>query len=279
MAKATELAGEKIRELEGRIADLERALEEERRARREAETADRVKDQLLSLVSHELRAPLNVMLGWARVLEAQQADAEVSARAVRIIERSAQAESRLIDGMIDAAHLIGGKLRLMWQPVDLAVVVESAVDVVLPTAEAKEVALGVAIAAHPEVITGDPDRLQQVVWNLLSNAVKSAPRGGRVEVGLEGADDHAWITVRDTGKGIRPELLPYVFDPLGPDESGSALWHGGAGLGFYLARGLVELHGGAVMIESLAEPLGSTITVRLPRRGMRPPGGGGPSRD
>ncbi|PYP82425.1 MAG: hybrid sensor histidine kinase/response regulator [Blastocatellia bacterium AA13] len=253
-------------------AEREELLEKERLARDEAEAANRAKDEFLAVVSHELRAPLNAMLGWARILRSSGIDENTKVHAIEIIERSARAQSKLIEDLLDTARIVTGKLRLDIKPVDLTSVIQSAIEVLQPAAEAKGIQIEPAFEVERrEVITGDAERLQQIVWNLLSNAVKFTPQGGQVEIRLLRVDPHVRIVVSDSGKGIRPDYLPHIFDRFHPADSSSTRRHGGLGLGLSLVKHLVELHGGTVNAESLGDGLGSTFTVDLPLRAVRTP--------
>ena len=250
--------------------EREQLLDKEQKAREAAEAANRAKDEFLATVSHELRAPLNAMLGWAQILRTTRVDEATMAHAIEIIERSARTQSRLIEDLLDTARIVSGKLRLDIQPVDLTSLIENAVDVLRPAAEAKGIDIKVALNAGREVITGDPDRLQQIVWNLLSNAIKFTPKDGHVEVRLERADPHARITVTDTGRGISPEYLPYIFDRFLQADGSSTRRHTGLGLGLSLVRHLVELHGGTVYAKSPGEGLGASFIIDLPMRAVLP---------
>jgi PAS domain S-box-containing protein len=250
--------------------EREQLLDKEQKAREEAEAANRAKDEFLATVSHELRAPLNAMLGWAQILRSTRVDDATLSRAIEIIERSARTQSRLIEDLLDTARIVSGKLRLDIQPVDLTSLIENAVEVLQPAAKAKKIDIQLMLNVGREVITGDPDRLQQIVWNLLSNAVKFTPNGGNVEVRLDRADPHVRITVSDTGKGISPENLPFIFDRFRQADGSSTHRHTGLGLGLSLVRHLVELHGGTVYAESPGEGLGTTFTVNLPLRAVLP---------
>ncbi len=251
-------------------AEREELLGKEKRAREEAQSANRAKDEFLAVVSHELRAPLNAMLGWARILRTTRVDEATLSHAIEIIERSARTQSKLIEDLLDTARIVSGNLRLDIQPVELRSVIESAAQVLHPAAEAKGIDIRLAFDVEREVITGDADRLQQIVWNLLSNAIKFTPNGGRVEVLLQRADPHVRLVVSDTGRGISPENLPYVFDRFHQADSSSARRHGGLGLGLSLVRHLVELHGGTVYAGSDGEGRGATFIVNLPLRAVRP---------
>jgi PAS domain S-box-containing protein len=230
----------------------------------EAQEANRAKDEFLATVSHELRTPLNAILGWARMLNARKLDEATAARALETIERNAAAQAKLIEDILDVSRIIMGKVRLNLRPVELPLIIEAALDAARPMAEAKGVQLESALNPTVGIISGDPDRLQQVAWNLLSNAIKFTPRGGRVEVRIDHVDSHARIVVSDTGKGISPDFLPYVFERFRQAETGMTRQHGGLGLGLTIVRHLVELHGGTVAVESQGEGHGATFTVTLP---------------
>ena len=244
--------------------ELTQALARERAARAEAETANRMKDEFLATLSHELRTPLTAMLGWARLLRSGELDSDTAARAVETIESNARLQAQLIEDLLDVSRIILGKLPLGVRPVELAMVTEAALDAVRPAAAAKCIRLSRVLDPTTGLVSGDPDRLQQVVWNLLSNAVKFTPSKGQVEIRLERVGRFAQITVNDTGKGISAEFLPFVFDRFRQADSSSTRVHGGLGLGLALARHLVELHGGSVHAASAGEGKGSTFSVQLP---------------
>jgi PAS domain S-box-containing protein len=244
------------------------ALERERMARSEYEDASRSKDEFIALVSHELRSPLNAILGWTRILRQGRPDEELYQRATEIIERSARMQSQLIEDLMDTARIVRGKLKLEVQPVNLAPLIEKAMDVVRPAADAKGIALEASLDREADQITGDPDRLQQVVWNLLSNAVKFTNEGGRVEVRLGRVDPYIQISVSDTGCGVSPEFMPYLFERYLQAGASGARRKGGLGLGLSLVRQLVEMHGGGVTAESEGEGKGATFTVKLPVRAI-----------
>jgi signal transduction histidine kinase len=238
----------------------------EQELRRQAEEANRMKDEFLATLSHELRTPLNAMLGWAQVLRLGKLDSAASARALETIERNARAQAQLIADLLDVSRIITGKLRLEVQPVELRRIIEAALDSVRPGADAKGIILDVSLDPLTSPVIGDADRLQQVVWNLLSNAIKFTPAGGAVQVRLEQKGGSAEVRVVDTGLGIRPDFLPYVFDRFRQAESTITRSHGGLGLGLSIVRHLVELHGGAVAVHSEGEGKGATFIVRLPVR-------------
>jgi len=248
-----------------------RLYEVERQARRQAEEANRMKDEFLALVSHELRSPLNAILGYAALLRHGGLEAQKVRHAADVIERSGKAQAQLIDDLLDTARIISGKLRLFVGPVDLVSVIGESVQTIRPAADAKGISLRADLPPEIGQITGDPARLQQVVWNLLSNAVKFTPPGGRVEVRLGRVDPHICITVSDTGKGISPDFLPYVFDRFRQADASSARRYGGLGLGLALVKYLVELHGGTVEAASAGEGQGATFKVTLPVRAVTTP--------
>lgn len=240
----------------------------EQEARAQAELANRTKDEFLAVVSHELRSPLNAMLGWARVLRSDNVDQETHDHAIQVIEQSAEMQSRLIEDLLDSARIASGKLRIESRPVNLIPAIESAIDTVHPLAETKNVEIKTDLDSNAGIITGDAARLQQIVWNLLSNAVKFTPRSGRIEVELKRQDPWTTITIRDTGKGISAEDLPYIFDRFRQADSSTTRRAGGLGLGLSLVKNLVELHGGQITAESSGEGKGSTFVVNLPLRAV-----------
>ena len=245
-------------------AELRGQTESAERARREAEEASRLKDEFLATLSHELRTPLTSILGWAKLLRSGDLEPEFAARAVDAIERNAVAQTRLINDLLDVSRIITGKLRLEARPVELARVVEAGVESVRPAADARGVSLDVHLDGGAGPVSGDPDRLQQVVWNLLSNAIKFTPQGGSVRVRLARADGHAEVEVTDTGRGIAPEFLPHVFDRFRQADGRITREHGGLGLGLSIARHVVEMHGGTITAESAGEGRGATFRFRLP---------------
>jgi PAS domain S-box-containing protein len=250
-----------------RIALLER----EQEARAQAEAANRMKDEFLATLSHELRSPLNAMLGWTRLLNSRKFDEATTARAMETIERSARAQAQLIEDLLDVSRIIQGKLRLNARPIELVCVIEAAIDIVRPAAEAKEIQLHSELDPAAGLVAGDSDRLQQVVWNLLSNAIKFTPKRGRVDVRLSRVNSHIEITVKDTGQGIKPEFVPYVFDRFRQADNSITRSYTGLGLGLAIVRHLVELHGGTARAESLGEGQGATFTVKLPLLPIRSP--------
>ncbi len=231
---------------------------------REAQEANRIKDEFLATLSHELRTPLTAVLGWAKLLGTGQLDAETSSRALETIQRNARAQQQIIEDILDVSRIITGKLRLDVNPVELVPVIEAAMESVRPAADAKAIQLETRLEAQTGFVMGDPSRLQQVVWNLLSNAVKFTPHGGRIQLQLHDVDAHARITITDTGEGIRQEFLPYVFDRFRQADGSTTRMHGGLGLGLAIVRHLVELHGGTVGAESEGVGHGATFTITLP---------------
>jgi PAS domain S-box-containing protein len=244
------------RELRNQIAASERA-------RRVAEEASRLKDDFLATLSHEIRTPLNAVLGWTRILRTQPSPRS-QAHALEVIERNAIAQMRLVEDLLDMARIISGKLRLNIESVALTDVARAAVDVVAPAAAAKQIAIEVWFDDELPAVSGDAERLQQVVWNLLSNAVKFTDPGGAIRVQIKSENGTLRLSVRDTGQGIAPEFVPYVFDRFRQADSSASRRHGGLGLGLALVRQIVELHGGAVGLESGGVSKGSTFWVTLP---------------
>jgi PAS domain S-box-containing protein len=247
-------------------AEAEREqLAHEQVARAAAEAANRSKDEFLAMVSHELRSPLNAILGFSRMLRFSPVDRDAINKVTAVIERSAKAQLQIIEDLLDSARIITGKLRIELEPIDVVPLLEAALDTVRPMAEAKDISLASDFGPAPEETLGDSTRLQQVVWNLLTNAVKFTSDGGRVELRMESDIDYIRITVSDTGKGIEPELMPFIFDPLRQADSSSVRRYGGLGLGLSLVKHLVELHGGTIVAVSEGSGRGSTFTVTLPR--------------
>jgi PAS domain S-box-containing protein len=238
-------------------------------AKKEAEAATLAKNEFLQIVSHELRTPLNAILGWAQILESGKLDPEGIKRASETFKRSAQAQSQLIEDILDYARITSGKMRLEVMPVDLEKIVRETIELVTPAANAKEIALEIDIHSK-DPVSADSSRLQQVLWNLLSNAIKFTPKGGRVAVKLERINSHVEIGVSDTGKGISAELLPYVFDRMTQADDSKTGRSSGLGLGLAIVRHIVELHGGTIRAESDGEGSGATFTVSLQVRVVAP---------
>jgi PAS domain S-box-containing protein len=243
----------------------------EQAARSAAEAANRMKDEFLATVSHELRTPLTAMLGWIWWLRRGTADEAVRARALETVERNARAQTQLVEDLLDVSRIVTGKLRLDVRPADLRQVIEAAIESVRTAADAKEIALEARLPTGSAMVAVDPDRLQQVVWNLLSNAIKFTPPGGHVDVSFDVRAGEALIVVADSGAGIDPAFLPYVFDRFRQAQASSTRAYGGLGLGLAIVRHLVELHGGTVRAESEGEGRGTTFTVTLPARAERRP--------
>jgi signal transduction histidine kinase/ActR/RegA family two-component response regulator len=279
--------------------EREQLLARERTARADAEAANRMKDEFLATLSHELRTPLNAMLGWTQMLRTRKFDEATTTRALETIDRNTKSLAALIEDVLDVSRIIRGKLHLNLRPVELVSVVEAAIDTVRSAAQAKEIRLKSSLYGSVEPILGDANRLQQVVWNLLSNAVKFTPKGGQVEIrlnkvnrpinrqvepelqvensnqssilpygeqpsNLQPSNSYVQLQVRDTGKGIAPEFLPYVFERFRQENSSTTRSYGGLGLGLAIVRHLVELHGGTVYADSPGEGQGATFSVHLP---------------
>jgi signal transduction histidine kinase len=247
---------------------LEHALESEQKARREIEEASYLKDEFLMTVSHELRTPLTAIYGWVRVLISKEMTREQQLRALSAVERNAIAQTRLIDDLLDVSRAIVGRLRIEARMVNLAHVLDDAIETLLPAMTAKSIKFTGRIKADMEPVFADPVRLQQIVWNLLSNAIKFTPEEGRVELRASRVGAHVEIAVRDSGAGIPAEFLPYVFERFRQAEAGTRRRYGGLGLGLAIARHLAELHGGTITVDSAGEGEGSTFRVFLP---LKPP--------
>ncbi len=254
-----------------RIEEANRALlASEKEARRQAEIANRTKDEFLATVSHELRTPLNAILGWTRMLRTGAVEPKALARVLETIERNARAQTQLVEDILDVSRIIAGKLRVNVQKTDLHAVAREALDAVRPAADAKGVNLVPELLPGSGDFCGDPDRLQQVIWNLLSNAIKFTPRDGRVVLRIERVRSDVRISVSDTGLGIAPAFLPHVFDRFWQADSSITRAQGGLGLGLAIVRHLVEVHGGTVSAESAGEGRGATFTVQMPVRAVAP---------
>jgi len=253
-------------EIERRDVALEheRLLEAERAARGEAERASRVKDEFVAMVSHELRTPLNAILGWTQLMVAPTAGADVIARGLDVISRNTRLQAQLISDLLDISRIVSGKLRLDIEQVDLASVVGTAIDTVQQDADDKRIVINRDLKASVGTIAGDAARVQQIVWNLLSNAIKFTPEGGQISVRLRKAGPDAEITVADTGVGIRPDFLPYIFDRFQQADQSITRRFGGLGLGLSIVKHLVELHGGSITAESAGTGLGTVFTIILP---------------
>ncbi|HEX8130650.1 MAG TPA: response regulator [Pyrinomonadaceae bacterium] len=266
-AEAQQHASELQQEVaERKLAEEARArlLVREQAARADAERANRTKDEFLATLSHELRTPLTAILGWTHLIRGGNLDDSMMARALETIERNARAQSQLIDDLLDVSRIITGKLMLDFRPVELSSIIEATVDTVRPMAEAKSIRVQPSLRTSHCVVSGDPARLQQVVWNLFSNAVKFTPEGGSIEVGLTCNERRVELEVSDTGQGISQDFLPYIFDRFRQADGTTTRKHGGLGLGLAIVRHLVELHGGSIRARSDGDGLGTTFTLTLP---------------
>ncbi len=245
-------------------SERDRLLQLEKLARAEAEAANRIKDEFLAVLSHELRSPLNPILGWAKLLQSRKFDETLLQKALSTIERNAKLQAELIEDLLDVSRILQGKLNLNMVSVNLVSTIEAAMETVHLAAEAKSIQIETMLDPTVGKVLGDSARLQQVLWNLLSNAVKFTAPGGQVNVRLECMNAQAQITVSDTGKGIHPDFLPHVFDYFRQGDSTTTRKFGGLGLGLAIARHLIEMHGGTIWVESLGENQGAIFTVNLP---------------
>ena len=255
-------------ELQAQIEARSRLLSSEKLARSEAERANRLKDEFLATISHELRNPLNAILGWAHMLRLGKLTDVNAERAVETIYRNAKSQAQLVSDLLDVSRIISGKLRLDVRTVDLIYIINAAIDSIRPAAEAKSIRLQTMLDPAAGPISGDADRLQQIVWNLLTNAVKFTPKGGRIQVRVRRINSHVEISVSDSGVGISKEFLPYVFDRFRQGDASITRTHGGLGLGLSIVRQLVDLHGGSVNVQSEGEGKGATFTITLPFVGV-----------
>jgi PAS domain S-box-containing protein len=255
-------------ELQAQIEERSRLLSNENVARREAERANRLKDDFLATISHELRNPLNAILGWAHMMRLGKLNEANMERAVETIYRNAKSQSQLVADLLDVSRIISGKLRLDVRTVDLISIVNAAIDSIRPAADAKTIRLQMMLDPAAGPISGDADRLQQIVWNLLTNAVKFTPKGGKIQVKVQRIDSHVEIVVSDSGVGISKEFLPYVFDRFRQADASITRTHGGLGLGLSIVHQLVDLHGGSVAVQSEGEGKGATFTITLPFVGV-----------
>lgn len=245
-------------------AEKELLLASERAARSDAERASRMKDEFLATLSHELRTPLNAILGWSQILNRQSNSPSAVANGLQVIERNARAQAQIIDDLLDMSRIISGRVRLDVQRVNVAPILEAAIEAQRPAADAKGIRMQSVLDPLAGPVSGDPGRLQQIFWNLIGNAVKFTPKGGRVQIVLERVNSHLEISVIDNGEGIRPEFLPNVFDRFRQADPSTTRKHGGLGLGLAIVKQLVELHGGTVKVKSGGEGKGATFTVSLP---------------
>lgn len=250
--------------------EREQLLAREQAARGEAERAGRMKDEFLATLSHELRTPLNAILGWAQILKVNPSDVADVSEGISIIERNARAQNQIIEDLLDMSRIISGKIRLDVQRVDLGSVVQTAVETLRLAADAKGVRLCAVLDPLAGPVSGDPNRLQQAFWNLLTNAMKFTPKGGNVQVVLERVNSHLEVSVIDTGEGIDPAFLPFVFDRFRQADATTTRRHGGLGLGLAIVKQLIELHGGSVRVKSGGLGTGSTFTVSVPLTVLHP---------
>lgn len=241
-----------------------RDLEAEREKRIEAERIGRIKDEFLANLSHEIRTPLNAILGWSQLLKPGVTSDQEMAEGLEVIQRNVRTQVHLIDDLLDMSRIVSGKLRLDVQRIELPGIIRAAVEVMQLAADAKDVRLEVILDPIAGPITGDPNRMQQVVWNLLANAIKFTPAGGKVQVTLERTDSHVELSVSDSGLGISPEFLPFVFDKFSQAQSPTDHRKSGLGLGLAITRHLVEMHGGSIHAKSAGEGRGATFIVSLP---------------
>jgi PAS domain S-box-containing protein len=246
------------------VAEREFFLASERAARSEAERLGHLKDEFLATLSHELRTPLNAIQGWATLLQQPEVRAKDLQRGLQVIERNVRVQADIINDLLDMSRIISGKLHLEVQAIFLHDIINNAIDAVRQSAVAKNIRIQPLLDTRIGLVRGDPNRLQQVLWNLLSNAIKFTPKGGRVQVILERVNSHAEINVADSGVGIKPDFLPYVFDRFRQADAATTRQFGGLGLGLSLVKSLVELHGGSVRVKSPGENQGSTFVVSLP---------------
>jgi PAS domain S-box-containing protein len=252
-------------------AQFEAMANSERLARAEAERVNQMKDEFLATLSHELRTPLNAIFGWAQILKMEQDNRETIKEAVDVIDRNVRLQTQLIEDLLDMSRVISGKIRLDVQQVDLAELIDNAIESVRPTAEARGLRLERIVNPCADHVSGDPGRLQQVLWNLLTNAIKFTPEGGKVQVVLARGNSHVELSVVDTGEGIDAEFLPYLFERFSQADASTTRKHGGLGLGLSIVKTLVELHGGAVRAKSAGLGQGSTFTIHLPLQVKKAP--------
>jgi PAS domain S-box-containing protein len=254
-----------------KLSETERIelLKEAQEAREIAEAANRAKDDFIAQITHNLRSPLNAILGWSKVLLSQTVDEKTAADALTTIQQSAEKQKHLIEELLEVSRMVNGNLRLDVGPVSLSAVIHSAMEVMRPACEARELDCETELATDADSISGDAARLEQVIWNLVSNAVKFTDNGGKVKVRLERADPYVQITVSDTGKGIKPAHLPHIFERYWQSDDSGKRPGGGLGLGLSFVRHIVELHGGTVRAESEGEGMGAKFIICLPYRAVR----------
>jgi len=255
-------------ELQSQIEARSKLLASEKLARSEAERANRLKDEFLATISHELRNPLNAIMGWAHMMRLGKLTPANAERAVETIYRNAKSQAQLVADLLDVSRIISGKLRLDVRTIDLINIVNAAIDSIRPAADVKGIRLQTMLDPAAGPISGDADRLQQIVWNLLTNAVKFTPKGGKIQVKVQRIDSHVEIVVSDSGVGISKEFLPHVFDRFRQADASTTRIHGGLGLGLSIVHQLVDLHGGGASVHSDGEGKGATFTITLPFVGV-----------
>ena len=253
-----------FRRQQSALARAERGQHKARTSLSEVEAASQLKDEFLATVSHELRNPLAPILTWTQLLRSGTLDPERSQRALEVIERNVMSQVQLIDELVDVSRVVSGKFRLEVRPLELAPVVKIAADAQGPATQAKRIQMQLRLEEHAGRISGDPERLQQVMWNLISNAIKFTPEGGSVQVVLERVESHVEVRVSDDGSGIEPEFLPHIFEPFRQGTGGSMRRHAGLGLGLSIARHIVELHGGEIHATSAGAGRGAQFIVCFP---------------
>lgn len=246
--------------------EVNELLVKERAGRKEAERVGLMKDEFLLTLSHELRTPLNSIFGWTQILDSNGGDAAIVRKGIEVIDRNVRLQTRLIDELLDLSAIASGKIRLDMQPVELATVISAAVESILPAAESKHIELECVADPAAPLVSGDPARLQQVLWNLLTNAVKFTPRDGRISLRLEQVGSHMVLTIADNGEGIPEDFLPFVFERFSQADSSTRRRHGGLGVGLAVARNLIELHGGHISVSSAGAGQGTTFRISLPIR-------------
>ncbi len=244
--------------------ERQQALQEARKARQEAEFSNRVKDEFLATISHELRTPLTAVLGWVRMLRAAKLDNETQTKALEVIDRNVRSQAQLIEDLLDISRITMGKLRLDVRPVQPAAVIAAAVESLRFAADARQIRIQTVLDSNAGPISGDFERLQQVLWNLLSNAIKFTPKGGRVQIVLERVNSHIEIRITDTGRGIKPDFLPYIFNRFSQGEAVTTRTYGGLGMGLAIAKAIMELHGGTISASSEGEGKGATFSINIP---------------
>lgn len=246
------------------ITQIKQAEAERAKLLEEAQAANRAKDQFLAILSHELRTPLNPIVGWSQLLQSGTLSEAQIKKGADIIQRNAMLQSQLIEDILDISRIIRGKIELQAAPVKLSTIINNALDTVKLSAQAKSIQINTDFAHNEDLVRGDSTRLQQVIWNLLTNAIKFTPDGGRVDINLTFINNQVRVQVKDTGKGIEPDFLPYVFDYFRQAENAKTRAKGGLGLGLAIVRHLIELHGGTISVDSPGVDQGATFTFALP---------------